>query len=51
MNEVKASPPADEARASEGFDGLVFGYRFSDKGSAELLEGPALREALARARG
>ena len=40
-----SSVPAPEPDGGE-MEGLVWGYRFSESGAAELLHGPALREAL-----
>jgi zinc transporter len=39
------APPASTP-TPDGIDGLVWGYRFSETGAAELLEGPELREEL-----
>ena len=42
-----ATPPAPaNIPSSDGIDGLAWGYRFSETGTAELLQGPELREAL-----
>ncbi len=41
------SSPLPTPQTDEGeIGGLVWGYRFSESGEAELLQGPALREAL-----
>ena len=39
---------SDQASVNDAFDGLVWGYRFFEDGTAELLQGPVLREALER---
>ena len=45
-----ARPPesVNHASGDDAFDGLVWGYRFFEDGTAELLQGPVLREALER---
>jgi zinc transporter len=45
-NAAKSPPPAPQPPDPDGIDGLAWGYRFSESGAAELLQGPALRDAL-----
>lgn len=46
MNVAPSSAPAAEQPAAAGIEGLAWGYRFTEDGDAELLDGAALREAL-----
>jgi zinc transporter len=46
MNAALSSPPPAPTAPCDGIDGLAWGYRFSKTGVAELMQGPALREAL-----
>jgi zinc transporter len=46
MNAVESSPPVAQTPASDEIEGLAWGYRFTEAGDAQLLQGAALREAL-----
>ena len=46
MNVAPSSAPAASQPVAAGIEGLAWGYRFTEGGDAELLDGAALREAV-----
>jgi Mg2+ and Co2+ transporter CorA len=51
MTPTEFVPPAAWSPVDGGIDGLVWGYRFSETGAAEALQGVALRAALEKQSG